>query len=372
MLVKFALSAARVSASARTRPAALVSVLLAAMLSAAALAQSYPNDDAKLYEAAKKEGSLVWYESAPLEPMKEVASEFEKKYPGIKVEVLRIVGVQQYQRFMQEVQAKRHFVDVLHISDRPSMDTLIADGHVAEWKVPLHERFPPVFRVKNHAYANYTTDNAIVYNVNKVSAEEVKILESSWKGVLDPRFKGRFAVSTMKCGACYALIHMFLDPKMKEEYGLDFLKKVAAQKPVVYSEVLVGLDRVIAGEHDFTFWTWEGIANTKWQQGAPIRWVRPAPTPDFGNSWQAVSKYAPHPNAARLFQNWSMSVEGAVVLQLKYGSTTTMSGVPDQRKVAKEAWHRPIKQRYNPDFKRWDAEFHRDMEIWAKMLREAR
>ena len=67
-----------------------------------------------------------------------------------------------------------------------------------------------------------------------------------------------------------------------------------------------------------------------------------------------------------------MSVEGAVALQHKYGSTTTMLGVPDQRKVAKEAWYRPIKQRYNPDFKRWDAEYHRDMDIWAKILREAR
>ncbi len=346
--------------------------IVAALIPALGAAQALPNDEKKLYELAKKEGTVVWYESGPLEPMKEVANEFEKKYPGIKVEVLRIVGVQQYQRFMTEVQAKRHFVDVLHISDRPSMDTLIKDGHVAEWKVPDHDKFPPVFRVQNHAYANYTTDNAIVYNVNKVSPEEVKILESSWKGVLDPRFKGRFAVSNMKCGACYASIHMFLDPKMKQEYGIDFLRKVAAQKPAVYSEVLVGLDRVIAGEHDFTFWTWEGIANTKWLQGAPIRWVRPSPTPDFGNSWQAVSKYAPHPAAARLFQNWSMSRDGAVVLQNKYGSATTMVGVKDTRKAASEPWYRPIKQRYNPDFARWDAEYHRDMDLWAKILRDAR
>ena len=78
-------------------------------------AQTYSADESKLYEAAKKEGTVVWYVSAPIEPMKDVATEFEKRYPGIKVEVLRIVGIQQYQRFMQEVQAKRHFVDILHI-----------------------------------------------------------------------------------------------------------------------------------------------------------------------------------------------------------------------------------------------------------------
>ena len=104
MFAKLALSPARAPA----RMPAVLLLLLAALLSAvlpafpagAALAQTYPNDDAKLYEAAKKEGTLVWYESGPLEPMKEVAAEFEKKYPGIKVEVLRIVGVQQYQRII--------------------------------------------------------------------------------------------------------------------------------------------------------------------------------------------------------------------------------------------------------------------------------
>lgn len=349
-------------------------LVMAAFLitSMAANAQNYPSTDAKLYEAAKKEGTVVWYESGPIEPLKEVAADFEKKYPGIKVEVLRIVGVQQYQRFMQEVKANKHFADILQMSDRPSIIELIDEGHIAEWKVPTHEQFNAVFRLKNHSYANYTTDNAIVYNVNKVTPEEVKILESSWHGVLDPRFKGRFAVSTMKCGACYAGIHMFLDPQMKDEYGVDFLKKLAAQKPAVYSEVLVGLDRVIAGEHDFTFWTWESIANTKWLQGAPLRWVRPSPTPDYGNSWQSVSKYAPHPNAARLFQNWSMSAEGAISLQQKYGTATTINGVPDKRKVTSQPWYHPIQKRYDPDFTRWDQDYHHDMDLWAKILKDAR
>src|SRR5262245_30495891 len=88
--------------------AVLGSVLLTAGW---ASAQTYPTDEAALYEAAKKEGRLVWYESAPLEPMRAMAAAFEKKYPGIKVEVLRIVGVQQYQRFMQETEAKQHMVD---------------------------------------------------------------------------------------------------------------------------------------------------------------------------------------------------------------------------------------------------------------------
>ena len=84
--------------------ASLRTLAASVLISAGALAQQAPgpNDEAQLYEVAKKEGKVVWYEGAPLEPMQAIALEFEKKYPGIKVEVLRIVGVQQYQRFMQE------------------------------------------------------------------------------------------------------------------------------------------------------------------------------------------------------------------------------------------------------------------------------
>lgn len=327
-------------------------------------AQDFPRDTAKLYEAARKEGKIVWYEAAPLEPMQELAKRFNKRYPGIAVQLLRITGPQQYQRFMQETQNKQHIADMLLLSDQPLMQDLIKRGHIADWQVPTHTRIPEPFRIGNFAYAPYTTDIAIVYNTERVTPEEVKILESSWKGVLDPRFKDRFAVVRRKCGACYAGVHMFLDPKLAGEYGEPFLKSVAAQRPKVYSDNPIALDRIIAGERDFVFWLWEAIAVTKWQQGAPIRWVRPTPTPEWGNSWNAVSKYAPHPNAARLMQIWLLSDEGAQALQDVYGSATTLTGVTDTRKVVKEPWYKPIQKRYDMDWTRWGENYQKDMTLW--------
>ncbi len=347
--------------------------LLLAGSAGAALAQnSYPADEAALYEAAKAEGTVVWYTSAPLEPSIAVALEFEKKYPGIKVEALRLVGVQQFQRFMEEVQANQHNVDVLNLSDQPSMQTLIAENHVADWRVPTHERIPDAFRMGERAYAPYQTNLAIVYNVNGVTQEEIDILGKDWKGVLDPRFKGRFALNTMKCGTCYAAVHMFLDPKLQQEFGEAFIQQVADQKPAIFGESLAALDRVIAGEYDFTYWHFEAIAHTKWQQGAPIRWVYPKPTPSFGNAWQAVSSYAPHPNAARLFQNWVTSEEGASAIQLQYGSSTVLKEFADARSVSKEPWYKPLEEPYYVDFDRWGQNYHRDMEIWTNIINSSR
>lgn len=358
----------------RRRLFQLLAVLLVLGPCIPAFAQAPPvgTSEAVLYEAAKKEGTVVWYTSSPLEPMIAIGQAFEKRYPGIKVEVARNAGVQQYQRFMQEVEAKRFIADVLSNSDQPSMKSLIDDGHISAWRIPTFDRFAEQYRIGEFAYSNALTDLVIVYNINKVSPEEVKLLASDWAAVLDPRFKGRFAATNMLCGTCYAGIQLFLDPKYKDRFGEAFLRKVAAQKPAVYADIVVALDRVVAGEKDFTFWTWEAVATTKWQQGAPIRWVHPNPTPTFGLSFQGVSKYAPHPNAARLFQNWTMSEEGATALQTIYGTPTTMSGVTDARPVTKESWWTPVDEVYPIDFDRWNRDFTKDMALWVRILRDSR
>ncbi len=354
-----------------SRRAALAGAAALASTGTAAAAPG-PNDEAQLYELAKAEGKIVWYEAAPLEAMQNFVVRFETKYPGVKVQLMRTSGPQQYQRFLQETEAGQHIADLLLLSDQPLTHDLVEKKMLASWRVPTFDRVPESFRIGDFAYAPYTTDMAIVYNSNRVTEDEAKLLGSGWKSVIDPVFKNRFAIVKRKCGACYAPIQMFLSPKMEKEYGLPFLRAIAAQRPRVYSDNPIALDRIIAGERDFVFWLWEGVALTKWQEGAPVRWVRPSPTPLFGNSWQAVSANAPHPNAARLFQNWVMSEEGAKGLQLDYGGMTTLIGYPDQRPITNEAWWKPITEVYSVDWDNWAKNYESDMTAWQKIEDTAR
>ena len=111
--------------------------------SIADLALSTSKDRAAIIlDGAKKEGALVVYESGPLEAYQGFAQDFMQKYPGIKVDVLRIVGVAQYQRFMQETQARQYIADILSISDQPSMADLAANGHLVDWKIPSFDNLP--------------------------------------------------------------------------------------------------------------------------------------------------------------------------------------------------------------------------------------
>ena len=139
---------------------------------------------------------------------------------------------------------------------------------------------------------------------------------------------------------------MFLDPKNAKVFGPEFIKAIAAQKPTPYRDSVVTLDRVIAGEHDFTYWSAEAHVSLKWEQGAPVRWVHPDPTPIWGNTLDGVSKYTPHPNVARLFLNWLTSDGGALSHQ-HIGYQTSLKGVKDIRKFTSEPWYDPIKTNYD-------------------------
>jgi len=47
-------------------------------------------------------------------------------------------------------------------------------GYLADWKVPTSDRVSETFRYGNYAYSAATNDIAIVYNVNKLTPEEIK------------------------------------------------------------------------------------------------------------------------------------------------------------------------------------------------------
>ena len=347
-------------------------LLLAAPLVARAQAIPAPSDAAALYANAKAEGgTVVWYLNQPLEPLRLVANAFEKQYPGMHVEMQRGIGAQLMQKFMREADAKQSISDVVQISDPIMMRDLADGGYLAHWKVPTFDRIPDSYKVGDQAMTIIVTDMAILYNPTRLSDEEAALLQADWRNVLDPRFKGRFAVANTKCGICYAGVSFFLDPALKDKFGPDFLVKVAQQKPAIYADSVVAIDRVIAGEQDFLFWFSEGTGVQKFRDGAPMRWIEPSPRPSYGNAIQGVSAYAPHPNGARLFQNWINSDAGAQAIQDNYGARVSLAGVPDTRAVAKLPWF-PHPADYQVDLGRWEQEYDKDQDLWISALNRNR
>ena len=83
-------------------------------LSAADLA-SYTGADRErvLLEGAKREGKVVWYTTLAAEQNKQIASAFEAKYAGVKVDTFRTGSSALAQRLLTEAKAQRHLADAI-------------------------------------------------------------------------------------------------------------------------------------------------------------------------------------------------------------------------------------------------------------------
>jgi iron(III) transport system substrate-binding protein len=109
-------------------------------------------------------------------------------------------------------------------------------------------------------------------------------------------------------------------------YGEEFLQRLAEQKPFFATQagpLLAGLTR---GEYALYL---SGVTRDIVQQrqnGAPIKYVKLADGVGISQNAQSLIKNAPHPNAARLWLDWSLSEDGQQALA-KQGDGPVRKGV---------------------------------------------
>src|SRR5690349_3705408 len=78
----------------------------------------------KLIDAAKKEGRIVFYTADFTEPESEIIKAFNKRFPFVKVEMIRAPGGQLITRIKTEAAAGKLGADVVNHSDRGLMKAI--------------------------------------------------------------------------------------------------------------------------------------------------------------------------------------------------------------------------------------------------------
>ena len=305
----------------RTRPVTvrLLRVAAAALLATAALAGLAAAQDARR-EAAVKEGKVVWYTSLALPSAEKVARMFEGAHAGIKVEVHRTGSQRVLQRVMQELKAGIRNADVIHTSDAGHF-VLLKEQKLLERYTPAGvERFPAGFRDPDgYHFGLRATVNVIAYNTKAVPAGEAP---RTWKDLLDPRWKGKLVTahpgySGVIATHVLALVHL---------HGWDYFKQLAqnrvmlVQSAVDPAGVVASGERVVAangGEYNFY--------QIK-KKGNPVEIVYPKEGVPLVVSPTAITAFAPHPNAARLFTDFTF---GREVQQVLADSEGLYTGHPD-------------------------------------------
>ena len=291
----------------------LCSLFLAFWIVPAAQAMA---QDAALFQAARKEGSVVWYTSLALPSSTAIAHAFKTKYTGIDVEVHRTGSQRVLQRVMQEATAGIKNVDVIHTSDAGHFVLMKEKGMLLKYTPRGVEPFPAGFKDKDGFYFGMrATLSVIAYNPKIIADKDAP---KTWKDLLNPKWKGKMV--TAHPG--YSGIIMTHVLALVNLYGWDYFRDLAKNSLHIVQSANDPAGVVASGERPIGADGAEYFYYKTQKQGNPIKIVYPKEGIPLIVSPVAIAKDAPHPNAAKLFMEFIFAKQSQQLLADREGLYT--------------------------------------------------
>jgi iron(III) transport system substrate-binding protein len=254
-------------------------------------------------EAAKKEGKVVWYTSLALPTAEKIGKLFEAAYPGIKVEVQRTGSQRILQRVMQETQANLKLVDVIHTSDAGHFVLLKEKKLLMKYSPAGIDAFRAGFKDKDGYYFTLrATVNVIAYNTKLVPAAEAP---KGWKDLLDPKWRGKMVTAHPGYSGVIST-HVLA---LVQLYGWDYFKQLAQNKLMLVQSAVDPAGVVASGERQVAVDGGDYYYYQMKKKGNPIEVVYPKEGVPLVVSPTAIASFAPHPNAAKLFTDFTFTRE---------------------------------------------------------------
>jgi iron(III) transport system substrate-binding protein len=282
--------------------ALLAGIYLQSGISRAAQAPS----DAKLIEGAKKEGEMVWYTTTTLDQSQQVVNAFQKKYPFIKATLFRTGGGPLLNKIITETRGGLNAWDVV-VGRGEMVLPLIDKKLLAAYVSPERKQiFPDLVDKRGYWTAWYVNAYVVGYNTKLVKKEDVP---KSYEALVDPKWKGgQISVDTEAYGMLQGLISIW-----GKEKAVAWFKRLAALDPVPKRGNTERVQLAVAGEYPLIL-AYNQTIERMHQRKAPIDWVPIEPAVIQVNPTMVAAK-APHPNAARLFNDFILSKEGGELLR---------------------------------------------------------
>ncbi|WP_051458991.1 ABC transporter substrate-binding protein [Microbispora sp. ATCC PTA-5024] len=267
----------------------------------------------KLVEAAKKEGQLNVIALPPdWANYGELISAFTAKY-GIKINSDNPDGSSQDEiNAVKTLKGQDRAPDVLDLGSAFALSGA-QEGLFAPYKVQSWDKIPDGQKDANGAwyydYGGYISIGC--------DAKRVKECPQSFADLLKPEYKGKVALNgdPTKAGAAFAGVYAASLANQGSfddiQPGIDFFKKM--KESGNFTPVEATPATVEKGETPITIdWDYLQASYAKEFSSKGVDWKVAIPGDGkYANFYsQAVSKYAPHPAAARLWQEFLYSAEG--------------------------------------------------------------
>ena len=271
--------------------------------SAPASVKPVEKDVTKLYEAAKKEGSVTWwtahYEQSAAESM---AAAFKTKYPGIEVALTRQTAQILNTRLQQDIKAGVANCDIFCSTDEAHYPPLIRGNYLTQFTPPDLGLLPKQFQNLNPDH--YYHLGAIGFVVINYRTDKVSSPPTNWKDFASSAWKGK---TTTGHPGFSGYVGQWVTAMLRT-YGDGWLTDFKNTNPQINKSVndtvtdITKGERVVgAGPDNFSLASKDkGVPiDVKFPDDGAV--IVPGPVGILANST--------HPNAARLFTNFMYSKE---------------------------------------------------------------
>lgn len=258
-----------------------------------------------LVDAAKAEGTMTIYGNIESTTFLNAVTAFEKVYPWAQVNYVSLAASDLESRVSSEYSAGKVTADLLNLV--PSVLTpLIKEGAVQPY-------CDPMVQLMNYSAGTYDTNcywtewgsyyNVIIYNTKLVNASDAPI---TLQDLANPKWSGKVAFQNPAVLSGSSSIFIGNYDNLGNASWVSLMNSIAANKPIVtssggqaFTDVLSGTALVGIDLQD------DYVAAI--QQGQPIAGTVTGYTLPYVF---AITKGAPHPAMAELFEQWSLSASG--------------------------------------------------------------
>ena len=267
----------------------------------------------------KLEPEVMWYTTMALDDSSVLVEKFKSKHPAIDVKLFRANNSKILERVLAESRAKSAIVDVVSAGGLP-IGVLKERGALAKYISPESRAFPSGARDADGFWNDiYVNTFNLVYNTKMVAEKDVP---KSYEALLDDKWKGNIGLDDSDYEWFGSMLQL-----MGEEKGLAYMRRLATLQPTMRAGHSLIATLVAAGEFAIYPDGYPRRVEVLRERGARTidwLWLEPAiaelhPT--------AIMSNAPHPNAARIFTDYLLSLEGQQLIGGRFGRVPSRKGV---------------------------------------------
>lgn len=267
--------------------------------------------------AGASAGTVVVYAAADFQVVEPLIVDFEQTHPQIKVEYHDLQTTDLYRRFLAEA-GENSKADVVWSSAMDLQMKLVNDGHAKPHRSDMTKALPAWAKWKDEAFGTTFEPVCFAYNRELMAPEHVPQSHAELARFLKEhpeRYRNRLATyDPHRSGLGYLLHSQDLEANPVVFWNLIHgMAQVGLTTEPTTTQML---DRITSGKSDLGYNVLCSYARARAGSDPRIGAVMPADYTLVMSRIAFISRYAPHPDEARVWLDYVLSLRGQTILNL--------------------------------------------------------